>query len=108
MTIHYPTPAASLPPAEFHWLDVNGDTLDLTTGWTFKMTIGQPPSPARITKTHGFTGLHGNPNLFIQWDVNELSVLTPGMWYIQLTATNNTGHQRIMTGTLRIDAAVIE
>jgi hypothetical protein len=107
-TIQYPTPAASLPDAEFHWVDVNGNTIDLSSGWTFKMTIGQPPTPAKITKTTGFTATSGNPNLSVAWDPQELSVLTPGTWYIQLTATNATGHQRIMTGTLRIDASIIQ
>jgi len=108
MTIHYPTNAASLPAAQFHWVDTNGNTIDLSQGWTFKMTVGQPPSLAKITKTTGFVGLSTNPNLFVEWAPNELAVLTPGMWYIQLTATNNTGHSRIMTGTMRIDASVLE
>jgi len=107
MTIHYPTAAASLPAAEFNWIDVNGATLDFSSGWTFKLTIGRPPNAAVLTKTTGLVGRSTSPNLFVNWAPNELAVLTPGIWNIQVTASSSDGHQRILSGTLRIDAAVI-
>jgi hypothetical protein len=111
MTIHYPTPSASLPAAAFSWTDANNNLIDFSTGYTFRMTIGQPPNRAVITKTTGFTGyapVVGSPNLVVSWAPSELSSLTPGNWHFQITATQTGGGQRILTGTLRIDEAVLQ
>lgn len=103
MTIIYPTPQASLPDAAYCWVDNNGDVLDFSSGWTFSLKIGRFPGPALVTKTDGFTGQAIAPNLIVEWDPDELSVLTPGYWTIQMTATYTDSRQRIMTGTLKID-----
>jgi len=111
MTIHYPTPAASLPAAAFSWIDANSNLIDFSTGWTFKMTIGQPPNSAVITKTSGLTGyapVVGSPNLVVSWSPGELTSLTAGRWTFQITATRTSdGGQRILTGTMKIDEAVL-
>jgi len=114
-SLNYPTPAASLPDAQFTWLDHQNNVIDFSTGWTFKMTIGRPPNSAAITKTtniSGTSGLDGDgnpiPNLNVVWGNSELSVLTSGVWYFQITATNSSGQQRILSGSLRIDASIIQ
>jgi hypothetical protein len=116
MTIHYPTPAASLPNAAFQWLDSSGLPIDFSSGWTFKMTIGQPPNVAVITKTNQTYFVtntispapSGLPNLTITWAPNELSPLSAGRWRFQITATQtSTGASRVMTGTLIIDESVL-
>jgi hypothetical protein len=106
-TLEYPTPAVSLPAANFRWLDASSNPIDFTTGWTFSMKIGQPPNTAKITKTVGFTGANGangTANLVVSWANSELSGLTAGRWYFQITATQiSSGAQRILTGSMRFD-----
>jgi hypothetical protein len=117
MTIHYPTPAASLPPSAFQWLDVSGAPLDFSSGWTFKMTIGQPPNGATITKTNQSYFVTnsitpppaGQPNLTVNWAPNELLSLSAGRWRFQITATQTSnGASRVLTGTLVIDESVLQ
>ena len=117
MSIHYPTPAASLPAAAFQWLDASGNLLDFSTGWTFKMTIGQPPNVAVITKTNQTYFVPnstvpptvGQPNLTINWAPGELNTLTSGRWRFQVTATQNSnGASRVLTGTLVIDESILQ
>lgn len=106
--IEYPTPAASLPDILFTWEDANGAAIDFSSGWTFSMTIGRPPNPAVKTKTSGFNGLATAPNLRVSWTPGELSMLTAGVWYFQITATYSvSGQARILTGSLRIDQPVL-
>jgi len=108
-TLEYPTPAASLPNANFLWLDSSGTPLDFGTGWTFVMKIAQPPNPVQVTKTSGFYGLtstNGSSNLVVVWADNELVNLTSGRWYFQITATQtSSGAQRILTGSIKFDFA---
>ena len=106
-TLEYPTPSASLPAANFRWLDSGNNPIDFTANWTFSMRIGQPPNAAQITKTTGFTGgngANGTANLVVAWDNGELSSLKSGRYYFQITATNLlTSAQRILTGSMRFD-----
>ena len=111
-SITYPTPASSLPDASFVWLDASGNPIDFSTGWTFRMTIAQPPNTAKIIKTSGLigsNGANGSANLTVSWDLNELSTLTAGRWYFQITATLGSagGKQRILNGSMKFDAAKI-
>ena len=106
-TLEYPTPASSLPDANFRWLDASNAPIDFTTGWSFSMKIAQPPNSAQVTKTNGFIGgdgAGGVANLTVTWEENELADLTAGRWYFQLTATELiSGKQRILTGSIRFD-----
>lgn len=108
-TLEYPTPAASLPNANFLWLDSSGNPLDFSTGWSFSMKIGQPPNAYKIAKSSGFFGLtsnNGSSNLVVTWGNNELSSLSSGRWYFQITATQTSnGAQRILTGSIKFDYA---
>jgi len=108
-TLEYPTPAANLPSANFLWLDSSGNPLDFSSGWTFSMKIGQPPNSYAILKTTGLLGLtstNGSSNLIVTWANNELSNLTSGRWYFQITATQTSnGAQRILTGSIKFDFA---
>lgn len=117
MTIHSPPPAASLPAAAFQWFDASGALLDFSSGWTFKMTIGQPPNGATITKTNQTYFVTnstvpptvGQPNLTVNWAVGELSSLSAGRWRFQITATQTSnGASRVLTGTLVIDESVLQ
>lgn len=111
--LHYPSPLASLPDAQFTWLDHDGTPIDFTSGYLFRVTVGRPPEPAVITKTSNIIGSASStmrdPNLTVVWQPNELSVLTPGIWYFQITATeiNSGGKQRILSGSLKIDSPAI-
>jgi hypothetical protein len=116
MTIHYPTPAVNLPAASFQWVDASGNPLDFSSGWTFKMTIGQPPNPAVVTKTDQTyfvpntmsPPVAGQPNLTVNWAIGELSALSAGRWRFQITAAQTSnGASRVMTGTLIIDESVL-
>ena len=107
MTIVYPSPTASLPDAAFCWQDNNGDVIDFSSGWTFELKLGRTPAPSVVTKTAGITGQSTAPNIIVQWAPNELAVLTPGFWTIQLTATYTDGRQRIFSGTMKIAAPAL-
>jgi hypothetical protein len=111
MSIHYPTSQASLPDLSFSWVDANGAPIDFSTGWTFRMTIGQPPNAAKITKTSGIIGYNGSngTNLIVSWNPSELATLTPGRWYFIITATLGSagGKQRILNGSIIFDAVQI-
>jgi len=103
-TLTYPTPAASLPDANFLWLDASGNPIDFSSGWTFQMKIGRPPNSAKILVTSGIIGstsVNGSSNLTVVWPPNALSSLTAGRWYFQITATQtSSGAQRILTGSI--------
>jgi hypothetical protein len=105
MTINYPTPAASLPALEFTWQDSSGNVIDFSSpDWNFVMKVGRFPNPAVLTKTDGITGYAASPNLIVQWDPGDLKNLTPGTWYLQVTATYSpSSQQRVLTGSIRID-----
>jgi len=106
----YPTPASSLPDLQFIWTDANKNLIDFSVaGWSFQMKIAQPPNAAVITKTSGITGASTSPNRSVQWGFCYLAILTPGVWYFQMTATYGPsgGKQRILTGSLRIDQRVM-
>ena len=111
MSIHYPTSQASLPDLSFTWVDVNGDPINFSTGWSFSMNIGRPPNSAVLTKTSGIIGYSGNDggaNLVVSWNDHELSSLTGGRWYFVITATQVPGgKQRILNGSLMFDAIQI-
>jgi hypothetical protein len=110
-SITYPTPASSLPDAVFRWLDAGDNPIDFSTGWSFRMTISQPPNVAKIIKVSGISGTNGangSGNLIVSWDSNELTNLSAGRWYFQITATQTaTGKQRILNGSMMFDAAKI-
>jgi len=103
-TLTYPTPAANLPQASFLWLDSSGVPLDFSSGWTFSLKIGRPPNSAQIYKSTGFNGLasvNNSANLVVTWSNGELSQLTAGRWYFQITAVQtSSGAERILTGSI--------
>jgi len=106
----YPTPASSLPDLTFVWTDATQTLINFgVAGWSYSMKISQPPNAPTITKTTGISGASTSPNITVQWSVNELATLTPGRWYFQLTATYGPsgGKQRIMTGSIVIDQAIM-
>lgn len=109
MTINYPTPAASLPELEFTWEDAVGNIIDFSSpNWSFQLKIGRFPSPAVLTKTSGIQGFAVAPNLIVNWNPGDLNKLTPGVWYLQVTATYGpTAQQRVLTGSIRIDQPVM-
>ncbi len=114
--IDYPTPAASLPDAQFAWLDDNGNGIDFSSDYTFKLTLGQPPLAAVLTKTDGITGsapsLQSNglwsPNITVSWDISDLAVLTPGYYQMNITATYINGKSRVLVARFKIDGPVIQ
>ncbi len=102
MGLSYPSKLASLPNAQLLWLDGAGNTIDLSAGYTFVVTVGRQgaASPA-IIKTAGITGAPTSPNVTISWGASELAALSEGTWLLQVAATAG-GLTRYLTTTLTI------
>ena len=108
-TLHYPTPQVNSPQATFRWLDSQGNVIDFSSGYTFRLSLSQPPNAAKLVKTSGIAGFNPStptgPNLVVGWSGGELSVLSPGRWTMQITAVKvSNGSSRTMTGVLVIDS----
>lgn len=94
MISYYKT--AERPSLELWLVDDAGDLIDLSSGYTFSLKIGEPGSAALLTKTSGITGAagagtepDGTPNVTVAWTAGELA-LTPGVYVAQLTATTSS------------------
>jgi hypothetical protein len=74
-------------PAYTPTLRVNDSAVDLSSGYTFNVTID---FPTPLVKTTGITGAASEPNLNVAWSAGELAV-TPGVYGVVITATNGAG-----------------
>lgn len=95
------------PSAELWWRDDDNSLVDLSSGYTFSLKIGNPGSSAVLTKTTGITGAAGSgsepdgtPNVVIAWSAGDLD-LTPGIYALQLKATNSS-LDRTLAGSITI------
>lgn len=90
MAIEY-IQGSELPNPEVPWFEDDGVTQrDFSTGWTFKVLVGQAGSAAVFEKTDGVTGFNAaSPyQILIEWDAGELDDLTPGGTYrVDIEAT---------------------
>jgi hypothetical protein len=95
---------ADLPDLTFTWYAQDGTLIDLSTGYTFSLKIGNPGSAALITKTTGITGAATDPNVTIAWATSgELNTLAPGSYALQLQATRTAdSKQRFLTDQITI------
>lgn len=96
MTVSY-TRGDELPAWE-ETVTLNGATPDLSTGWTFEVTLSKTGEDD-ISKTSGIVATSGGV-VQVQWAVNELDI-TPGTWRALLTATR-TSDSRQWTARERV------
>jgi hypothetical protein len=98
---------AERPALEMWLLDDDESLIDLSTGYTFSLKIGNKGSTALLTKTTGIVGAAGagaeptgTPNVAVSWAAGELN-LTAGRYVWQLTATSSA-LDRVFEGTFEI------
>ena len=75
------------------------DGIDITSGYTFSVKIGNPGSAATVTKTSGITGGVGAAT--VAWTAGELATLAVGSYTLQFTATTG-GLDRVYECRLQI------
>lgn len=99
------------PVTDLWWLDDDGDLIDFSSGYTFVLKIGDPGSPALLTKSSGIAGAvgagsepDGTPNVVVTWAAGELDI-APGVYAFQLRATTG-GLPRTLKGSIAITDAV--
>lgn len=83
--ITYPK-GAERPAAGLRLLD-NGTPVDLSSGYTFNVTINFATPLVKTTGITGSAGTSNTPNLSITWAANDLNV-TPGRYRMTVTATS--------------------
>lgn len=70
-------------PAWEGTVTLNGTPPDISTGWTFTVSL-TAPGKTTVTKTSGITGT-ADGVFTVQWAAGELDI-DPGPWAVQLTA----------------------
>ena len=97
---------ADLADLTITWQDTDGTALDLSTGYTFSLKVGQKGSAALFTKTTGITGT--STGVTVAWaTTGELNTLAAGTHTGQITATRTSdSEQRIQHFTLAIADAI--
>lgn len=80
------------------------DGLDVSSGYTFTLRIGENGMPADLQKTSGLTG--GVGVVTGQWSAGELANLDPGPHRLQLTATI-AGLPRLYETIITIDDVIL-
>lgn len=88
------------------WQDSDGTAIDMASGYSFSVKVGQRGSAATFTKTTGITGT--STGLTVAWaTTGELNDLEPGGYTIQFTATRTSdSKQRIQQGRLDITTPI--
>jgi hypothetical protein len=99
--------SADRPACEGWIFDDDGTLIDMSSGYTYSLKIGNPGSAALLTKTTNITGAAGSgveptgtPNVTITWVAGELA-LTPGVYGVELTATASS-LDRVFTGSFTV------
>lgn len=98
---------ADLPDLGFELRDEDGNLLQLASGHTFELKVGQPGSAATLMKTTGITGANTAPNVTVAWATSgELNTITPGFYYLDLTVTrtSDSKHRKFRFGLTVNDA----
>lgn len=83
---------------------VNGTLPDLSTGWTFTVTLAQW-GQTTVTKTTGITGA-ADGVFTVAWATGDLDI-EPGTWRAQLTARSADGREFTVEDTVKIHARVL-
>ena len=97
------TKGAALPDYPITWLDANGDLVDLSSGYTFELRLGDPGTSNALTKTTGITGAATAPNCTIAFDAGELDDLDTGVIHGDVIATRTADDKpRIIRIKLRL------
>lgn len=88
---------AERPDIELWLEDVDGNLVDLSSGYTFVFKLGEPGTAATFTKSTGITGAAGSgvepsgtPNVTLTFTANELDAVTRGPYTWQLRATTSS------------------
>lgn len=92
------------------WEDSDGSLLDLSAGYTFRLTVAKFGAPTAFTKTTGLFGATGDlttdpqqPNLRVQWASDpsqELGTLEAGAYILHFLATPGVGYPVELYGEL--------
>lgn len=81
-------------------ITINGTTPDLSTGWTFTVTMSKA-GETTLTKTTGITGATGG-RFTVNWAQGELN-RTAGAWRVQITLRRTAdGFEHTEQDTLNI------
>lgn len=83
---------------------VNGTLPDLSTGWTFTVTLAQW-GQTTITKTTGITGAAAGV-FTVAWATGDLDI-APGNWKAQLTARSVDGKEFTVEESVKIRTRVL-
>ena len=102
---------AERPALKLWLLDDDGALIDFSSGYSYKLRIGEVGAPAILEKTSGIAGAAGSgveptgtPNITVTWSAGELD-LPPGAYTAQLTATT-VGLDRVFTIPFRVLATI--
>lgn len=89
MTIGTYPVGAELPDWPHAFYDRDGAIIDMSTGWTFQVTIGADLDNPTVTKTSGIAGADGTLgySVLTAWaTTGELDQLTRGTYQVALRA----------------------
>lgn len=99
---------ADLPDVALTLEDRDGNTLDLSSGWTFTVKVGPEAGAATFTKTDGITGDDTAPNVVISWETDEVGDLAAGRYVLELTCRQGDTRERKYKLPLVIEPALGE
>lgn len=83
------------------WLDTNGQLRKLGVGWTLVAVVWPRRGTGRsfAAKTIGVVGADADPNVTVVWaDSGEVLTLAPGLYNLEVAATNVDGKVAKMSG----------
>lgn len=95
-----------LPDLAISWPDKEGDPVNFASGHTFIARLVRGGA-LQLEKTSGFVGASNFPNLTIEWLLDELADLEPGIYDLVVQATRTSdGKRRVNNGTVTIKRSV--
>jgi hypothetical protein len=85
-----------LPSITPTWKDSNGNVIDFSSGFTYRLRVALNGVTA-LEKTSGITGASTAPNITIDWTVDELAALTGGQVYTAQLRARRTSDNKDRT-----------
>lgn len=81
------------PETQLIWKDATGTLVDFSSGFTYTVKLVQE-GVTQLTKTTGITGAATEPNIRIEWAVDELDI-TPGVYQLWVYARDAENRDRV-------------
>jgi hypothetical protein len=79
---------AEKPDYTIEWRDRNGDLIDFSSGYTFRVDLYDTTGKSVYNQTSGITGAATSPNVTIVWATNWNASVAAGLYQLRLRATN--------------------